>query len=829
MLAVGRDDRGKSIVCILDALDECFENDRRRLTDKLSSFYQHSTKEQQKRKWLKFLVTSRPYDNIASSFAPIKSSFPEIRLRGEDENVAIQKEIMQVIKIKIKGLAEWRNLGHTKSQQLEQQLMGMKNRTYLWLQLVFGSIEETFQNSLRPDEQEIEALPASVEDAYERILSKATQKWSILRKILEIVIGARRPLDLCEMASALDIATRPQGMSAIEGKISEQYLKDNIRGWCGLFIFLDNSKIYLIHQTAKEFLLAREEVNIMKGQWKHSLRLATCESVLAEICVERLSLENPLQYISMDQPAERKTLSYQVGQDGSPSISWNKYDRFMRKRAPTRLGLMLYSQKYWADHLHEATTENQDALTTKALRVYEKNLGLFRKMSDKVREPEAILQESDAMLWSRGSMIKQAALNGHCLVLARLVSIQEARPSRDLTRAKNNALVYAVIARQWQAVEMLLNCGADPNHHLWDINSQAGSRWRNQILDYRAIFGDTPRDRKVNGTSHHRMVDGTPRYRSNRRASELEGGTSLHVAAFKNEQHIMQMLLQKEVDINARAWTWGIAPLHLAALAGHVNMVIMLLQNGADVEAKSSNGHTPYHLAVLRYRTAVVSIFMAQYANRNLTGRSLDDTRQTRNRNHLEKKVHHLPNVNIDLVFVLQAAGRSGGESLVRYLDDALPNETPRQRKPRHPLKMGVILNRDAFAQLSFKDDNVVSTEKSFLNAPFIAAVLYDQAQIVQGFLDAGEGFGDREVSLAFQIAVTPGHEGVLQLLLNWDPKTITNSQLFDALGFSPPSPIQTLVWTILTSRMGEQEAQRGLVLRHQNPSARQKRQTVLQ
>jgi hypothetical protein len=227
LLTAACDDRGKSIVCILDALDECLETDRRRLIDKLSSFYQHSTTEQPKRTWLKFLVTSRPYDNIASRFAPIKSSFPEIRLRGEDENVAIQKEINQVIKFRIKGLAEWRNLGDTKRQRLEQQLMDMQNRTYLWLQLVFGSIEETFQNSLRPDEQEIEPLPASIEDAYERILSKATQQWAILRKILEIVIGARRPLDLCEMASALDIATRPHGTTAsIEGKISKGYLKD---------------------------------------------------------------------------------------------------------------------------------------------------------------------------------------------------------------------------------------------------------------------------------------------------------------------------------------------------------------------------------------------------------------------------------------------------------------------------------------------------------------------------------------------------------------------------------------------------------------------------
>lgn len=180
--------------------------------------------------------------------------------------------------------------------------------------------------------------------------------------------------------------------------------------------------------------------------------------------------------------------------------------------------------------------------------------------------------------------------------------------------------------------------------------------------------------------------------------------------------------------------------------------------------------------------------------------------------------MHHLPNVNIDLVFVLQAAGRSGVESLLQYLDGAFPKEPSGQRKPRHALKMGVMLNHDAFAQLSFKDYNLVSTEKPFLNAPFIAAVLYDQAQIVQEFLDAGEGVVDREVSLAFEIAVTPGHEGVLQLLLKWDPETVTNPQLFDALEYSPSSPIQKLVWNIMASRVGKQEAQRMFALRQRNP-----------
>lgn len=62
------DTEAKSIICVLDALDECCEVDRRRLIDLLCQFYEESAKSAPGHRWLKFVITSRPYDDIQDRF-----------------------------------------------------------------------------------------------------------------------------------------------------------------------------------------------------------------------------------------------------------------------------------------------------------------------------------------------------------------------------------------------------------------------------------------------------------------------------------------------------------------------------------------------------------------------------------------------------------------------------------------------------------------------------------------------------------------------------------------------------------------------------------------
>ncbi|OJJ42568.1 hypothetical protein ASPZODRAFT_49644, partial [Penicilliopsis zonata CBS 506.65] len=241
-------------ICVLDALDECRPDDRDRLLQKFTSFHQ-KTHSSAHGTWLKFLITSRPYHDIKYHFQTVTDSFPHVHLQGEEENDQIHEEINLVVKMRVAELAKALSLSPYIHRRLEQQLLQMQHRTYLWLYLALEDIRTMFQNSLRPDEESIRLIPSSVDNAYRKILANIPlDQAKTVRKIFQIIVASRRPLTIEEMAMALGVAISPHSLTPEEAGLDPERMKRIIRQLCGLFVFINNSRIYLIHQTAREFL-----------------------------------------------------------------------------------------------------------------------------------------------------------------------------------------------------------------------------------------------------------------------------------------------------------------------------------------------------------------------------------------------------------------------------------------------------------------------------------------------------------------------------------------------------------------------------------------------
>jgi len=76
------------------------------------------------------------------------------------------------------------------------------------------------------------------------------------------------------------------------------------------------------------------------------------------------------------------------------------------------------------------------------------------------------------------------------------------------------------------------------------------------------------------------------------------GLTPLHRAAYYGLKEIVELLLDKGADVNAKeevGWT----PLHYAAAMSHKAIAELLLDKGADVNAKDDGGDTPLDVAML--------------------------------------------------------------------------------------------------------------------------------------------------------------------------------------------------------------------------------------
>lgn len=211
---------------------------------------------------------------------------PTVRLRGEKESEAISKEINIVIHFEVyENVGVELQLDDSEKLDLEHALSTMPHRTYLWLHLIIGEFRR--QPSFKKTMQQILShLPPTVEAAYEAILERSSDP-KLARKLLCIVVAAVRPLTLQEIDIALAIEDEQRSYIDLAPKLEkETQCEVTIRHLCGLFITVVDHKVYLIHQTAKEFLLAKKELG--SGIWRHSIEPAVAELIIAKTCITYL-------------------------------------------------------------------------------------------------------------------------------------------------------------------------------------------------------------------------------------------------------------------------------------------------------------------------------------------------------------------------------------------------------------------------------------------------------------------------------------------------------------------------------------------------------------
>ena len=283
------DPEAGEIICVLDALDECLESSRLQLLDKISQFYSQRSCPSQR---LKFLITSRPYSDLEARFR----RFSEIvHLDGDDKLDIIGREIDLVIDEEISDIAP--SLNAEACSQLSNRLKSMENRTYLWLHLTFDIIrrKQAAFAKMSNIQSLLDSLPSKISDAYDEILRKSEDE-SVAESLLQIMLAATRPLTLDEANIALTLATeesRPLSHDELDSKLwPKEGFKSTVKNLCGLFITVHDSKLFFIHQTAREFLVT-PHIPDGKGKetWKGRLSVPRAHGVVSKTCLYYLSLD----------------------------------------------------------------------------------------------------------------------------------------------------------------------------------------------------------------------------------------------------------------------------------------------------------------------------------------------------------------------------------------------------------------------------------------------------------------------------------------------------------------------------------------------------------
>ncbi|KAB8068231.1 ankyrin repeat-containing domain protein [Aspergillus leporis] len=718
LMAVTSDPASSKTICVLDALDECRSDDQERLIQRLGDFNNQAGSSTQKT-WLKFLVTSRPYVEIQSIFQATTDSFPHIHLHGEQENEQIHKEIDIVVKIQVKELAERSNLSLDVQQRIEHQLLQMEHRTYLWLYLAIDDIHTMFRDSLRPAQQSIDLVPRSVNEAYKKILARVPSgQADIVKKILQIIVGARRPLTIEEMSMALGVATSPHSKSAATAGLDPVRLDDKIRRLCGLFVFINNSKIYLIHQTAREFLIGRNiDTNLTLI---YSFNWRDIESEMSQICI---------RYLLMDDLENRQ------GQTKSDN------QRFLS-----------YSAEHWPDHVRGVTLLGLQEMENLLYKVYNTRTASFELWF-------SIFWNAVMGYYQQPKLdaVHLAALNGHAYMLQIVITTDRGTINQP-DSAGTTPLIWASRNGHHEAVKTLLDNGAD-------VNTQGGG---DENALYAASWG-----------GHDRIVQMLLDKGANINTQGGHYGNALQAASSQGHDKIVQMLLDKGANANAQGGHYGNV-LQAACSQGHDKIVQLLLDKGADVNAQNKSQYYRNALQAASFGgyDKVVQMLLDKGADVNAQdeGNYYGNALQVACSQGHDKIVQMLLGKGADINAqsghygnAIQAAFSTGYDNIVQILLDKGTDVNAQNGRYENILQAACSQGHDKIVQLLLDKGANTNTQGGYYENALQVACSQGHDKVVQMLLDKGANANAQGgyYGNVLQAASYRGHDKIVQMLLD--------------------------------------------------------------
>ncbi|KAI7568894.1 purine and uridine phosphorylase [Hortaea werneckii] len=681
LLAAATDEDAQSVTCVLDALDECRPGDRGEFLKRLVEFHAVAKKSapagsRRRHGQAKFLVTSRPYDDIEDGFHHLLQTFPTIRLRGEDENDQIRHEINLVIEERMLSDPKILRLPEKLRECLRERLLDTENRTYLWLHLAIKSIPETLLNSFQPEKEPFDFLPSTVDDAYEKILSRIDESnEDKARRILQIVVGSRRPLKVSEMAIALGLSVsghEPDMVRLEDVRLDVNHTHERLRQWCGLFLYVHHDRILFIHQTAKEFLVADRISSKAPTGWKRCLDTVETEGEMARICIHYLHMEEIL-------PVARD-LTQQVFRSERTSVNLSARIHEMN---PIE-SFILYAAQYWPSHKRAGPYDLGDATTSWLQELYSDNmqrhwlqvfwntwgrgLGSLGRSSDTLTRLQlaAFLGDEQTLcntlktaqaadLLYRGKFnataLDKACQEGQDKAVERLMD-----RSSDITDVEyyRSAIFTAIERGHHTPVEIMLRKGVDPNS-LSSIFEQLLTR---------------ASEKGFEGIVELLLRNGAD--------SGGRGNTALFLASENGHRKIVERLLKSGADVNTnQGFSSSRTALYVASKAGHVDIVKVLLKNGAD-----PNGHPK------KYRFKVIALqVVSESGCKETTKVSLDAD----------------ADINAVSDTALQAAAKRGDKETVEMLLDAGADVNAQGGRCGNALQTAAEENNDEIVRILLK------------------------------------------------------------------------------------------------------------------------------
>ncbi|KAI1660852.1 hypothetical protein F4813DRAFT_386262 [Daldinia decipiens] len=568
--------RSGPLYIIIDALDECERSTCRLLLESLHGFLIDPESSVSNRNGIKFLITSRPSREIWSNTIQITN-----RISIDEGQPGYKKDLQTFIQQRIDEISYRRDYSIRVKEYLLKTLSSKTDQTFLWLHMVLESLEESVMSSIKDIKDIVTKIPPTLEKTYLGFLGAISSgNQQLTSRLLQLILASSRPLFLDEINIAFTIDSSHRTADAVS-QDCQSAVAHTIRGLLGPFARILDSKVFLVHQSAKDFLL---EAGRVYDSFP-TLRMISKENAELQMsisCIRYLLLEDFSHDFSNieNSPVDSIFESSEIG--GSSSIDtgslkseanlhldWlyhesGNLEPGAYQSLTSKYKLYSYASSHWMEHLTPCETSAPAWLREAAKTLLDVRFSTCRNWLHFYWANVAGAENQDPT--SLDQLTLAAFFNLHETVVDLL--------GQDIPqRVKNQALFWASRVGNSRIVVRLLEAGADPNAQGLDMHTALTAAAAHSHLDC------------VNALLANERTDPDARGKNGRSALSFACGTGY--------DEMVKVLLDKSSGGVDEMDKEGQTPLFWAVSGGHISLISVLAKRtGANINHRDRKGFT---------------------------------------------------------------------------------------------------------------------------------------------------------------------------------------------------------------------------------------------